>query len=147
MAVDANSGQITWNPTTDDLGTHGVTLRVEDGRGGYATQTYVVSVITPPPNRPPVFTSVPVVDANVNTAYAYQATATDPDGDPLTFAVQAGPDGLTIERTDRRGDLDADSRSSSGRTPSTWRSSTARAGPPLSRTRSSSSRSRETIRR
>ena len=67
MQVDPASGQVTWSPTTDDLGTHNITLRVDDGRGGYATQSYVINVTTPPPNRPPYFTSVPVVDANVNT--------------------------------------------------------------------------------
>ena len=97
MQVDPASGQVTWSPTTDDLGTHNITLRLDDGRGGYATQTYVINVTTPPPNRPPYFTSVPVVDANVNTAYAYQATAVDPDGDPLTFAVATGPDALQVD--------------------------------------------------
>ena len=45
----------------------------------------------PSPNRPPVFTSVPIVSGNVNTAYTYQATATDADNDPLTFALVSGP--------------------------------------------------------
>ena len=54
MQVDPASGQVTWSPTTDDLGTHNITLRVDDGRGGYATQTYVINVTTPPPNRPPL---------------------------------------------------------------------------------------------
>ena len=40
------------------------------------------------PNRLPVFTSTPVVDANVNTPYTYQARAVDPDGDSLKFTLQ-----------------------------------------------------------
>jgi RHS repeat-associated protein len=99
MAVDAATGRITWTPTSADIGTRAVTLRVEDGRGGSTEQRYVLSVIPAPPNRPPVFTSVPVVSANVNTAYAYQATATDPDGDALTFSVVNGPQGLTVNAT------------------------------------------------
>ena len=47
----------------------------------------MLSAIGPPPNRPPLFTSLPVVDANVNTPYSYQATAEDPDGDPLTYSL------------------------------------------------------------
>src|SRR5208337_4929048 len=97
MQVDPTTGQVTWSPTTADLGTHNITLRVDDGLGGYATQSYVINVTTPPPNRPPYFTSEPVVDANVNTAYTYEATAVDPDGNSLTFAVAAGPDGLKID--------------------------------------------------
>src|SRR5262249_12492940 len=87
------------------LGNHAVTLRVDDGRGGTAEQSYTLGVIAAPPNRPPVFTSTPVVDANVDTPYTYQATATDPDGtkpsDPngetLTFSVLSGPKGLSID--------------------------------------------------
>jgi hypothetical protein len=97
MTVDANSGKITWSVTSDDLGTQGVTLRVDDGRGGVTTQKYVISVTDPPPDRPPNFTSVPIVDANVNVAYAYTATAFDPDGDALEFSVARGPAGLQID--------------------------------------------------
>src|SRR5208337_3689622 len=97
MQVDPTLGQVTWSPTTADLGTHNITLRVDDGLGGYATQSYVINVTTPPPNRPPYFTSEPVVDANVNLTYAYQAMAFDPDGNPLTFAVATGPAGVQID--------------------------------------------------
>src|SRR5262249_47218922 len=55
--------------------------------------------IVAPPNRPPLFTSTPVVDGNVNVAYRYQATARDPDGDTLTFSLVTGPQGLVIDRT------------------------------------------------
>src|SRR4029079_3828933 len=58
---------------------------------------YAVSTIAAPPNRPPVFTSTPIVDAQVNTAYRYQAQATDADGDALTFALVSGPAGLTVD--------------------------------------------------
>jgi hypothetical protein len=44
MHVDASTGKVTWSPTAADLGTHGVTLRVEDGRGGYTTQTSPLKV-------------------------------------------------------------------------------------------------------
>ena len=50
-------------------------------------------------NRPPLFTSTPVIDANVNTSYTYQAAATDPDGDSITFSVVSGPQGLKIDPT------------------------------------------------
>ena len=66
MAVDRRTGLLSWAPTAADLGTHDVILRVEDGRGGFAEQRFVVSAIDPPPNRPPCFTSVPVVDATVS---------------------------------------------------------------------------------
>ena len=81
MAVDNGAGRITWSPSAGDLGNHTVTIRVDDGRGGAAEQTYQLSVIEPPPNRPPVFASAPPVDGFVNRSYAYLPVATDEDGD------------------------------------------------------------------
>jgi RHS repeat-associated protein len=98
MAVDAATGKVTWSPQQADLGTHTVALRVDDGRGGTAEQDFIVNAIVAPPNRPPVFTSTPVVDANVATLYTYQATASDPDGgETLTFSVVSGPQGLHVD--------------------------------------------------
>ncbi len=96
MAVDASTGRITWAPTGADVGTQTVIVQADDGRGGSAQQRYVLSVIEAPPNRPPVFTSTPIVDAQVNTAYQYQAEAADADGDALTFALVSGPAGMTV---------------------------------------------------
>jgi hypothetical protein len=97
MTVDAATGKVTWSPSAADAGNQSVALRVEDGRGGAAEQRYTLAVITPPPNRPPVFTSSPVMAASVVTPYTYPATATDPDDDPLTFSVVSGPQGLSID--------------------------------------------------
>ena len=71
-------------------------LQVDDGHGGTAQQQYTVSTIVAPPNRPPLFTSTPVVVGNVNTPYAYQATAVDPDGDPLSYSLGAPPVAVAV---------------------------------------------------
>lgn len=97
MTVDRVSGKVAWGPTSSDLGNQAVLLQVDDGHGGTAQQQYTVSTIAAPPNRPPVFTSTPPVDGNVNTGYVYQPSAGDLDGDPLTFSVVAGPQGLVID--------------------------------------------------
>jgi hypothetical protein len=48
---------------------------------------------SPQPNRAPAFTSPPTASAAENVAgTVYTATATDPDGDPLTFSLAGGPD-------------------------------------------------------
>lgn len=97
MAVDPSSGKVTWNPQTSDLGNETVLLQVDDGHGGTAQQQYTVSTITAPPDRPPLFTSTPVIEGNVDTSYQYQATATDPDNDPLTFSLTSGPSGMSVD--------------------------------------------------
>ena len=84
-------------PASDDIGSKSVTVRVEDGRGGISEQRYVLSVIDAPPNRPPVFASVPPVDASVGASYRYHAIASDADGDPLNYSVIAGPAGFVMD--------------------------------------------------
>ena len=47
-------------------------------------------------NNPPEFTSDPVTTAAISQVYQYQATATDVDGDALTFELASGPDGMVV---------------------------------------------------
>jgi RHS repeat-associated protein len=96
MSVDPASGKLTWSPQSSDIGNQAVLVQVDDGHGGTALQSYTVSTINAPPDRPPLFTSTPIVQANVDSAYSYQATATDPDQDPLSFSV-TGPTGLSVD--------------------------------------------------
>lgn len=46
----------------------------------------------PPVNRAPTFTSSATASVAENTTAAYQATATDPDANPLTFTIAGGAD-------------------------------------------------------
>lgn len=59
-----------------------------DGGGGGPTPTP-----TPPPtNNAPSFTSPATASVAENTMLAYQATANDPDGNPITFSLIGGAD-------------------------------------------------------
>lgn len=60
------------------------------GRGGGRGQT---SPAPPAQNRPPVFTSIATATVRENTAGVfYTASATDPDGNALTFSLAGGVD-------------------------------------------------------
>src|SRR3990167_11320040 len=55
---------------------------------------------TPPAaNAPPGFTSPQTASIDENTAAAYQATASDPNGDTLTFAIDGGADAALFSIT------------------------------------------------
>jgi len=49
-----------------------------------------------PTNHPPIVTSSPIFTATVGVAYIYNVTATDPDGNTLTFSLTTNPPGMTI---------------------------------------------------
>ncbi len=48
------------------------------------------------PNQAPSFTSTPVTEATEGTAYSYAITASDPDGNNLSFAATVLPSWLTL---------------------------------------------------
>ncbi len=48
------------------------------------------------PNGAPGFTSSPVTAATEGVAYSYQATASDPDSNPLTFSKVTGPAWISV---------------------------------------------------
>jgi hypothetical protein len=56
-------------------------------------------VISPPPNRPPVFTSTPDTTARERLMYRYEVGIADPDDDPLVLRLREGPPWLKL--TDR----------------------------------------------
>lgn len=91
---DHTTGEIVWGPTPLDVGSHTFTIEANDGVGGIATQTFVVTVAL---NRPPMITSSPPSGAAVGSPFDFTVTATDPDGDGLTFLLERGPTAMTID--------------------------------------------------
>lgn len=97
MEIDAE-GVIRWTPTPEQAeNSYPVTIVVEDEHGAIGSQSYTVHVSSGPPNRAPRITSTPPLQAAFDTTYDYQATAMDPDGDQVTYALGRGPDGMTID--------------------------------------------------
>ena len=97
MTIDPASGLVQWTPGAAQVGPQDVQVRVDDGRGGFATQSYQVVVMATAANQAPLITSTPLFFATIGNLYAYPVTATDSDGDPVSFAILAGPSGMTID--------------------------------------------------
>jgi len=83
---DEERASITWDTTGVDFGDYSFTVRADDGEGGWAEQTFVVSV---GPNLPPTITSAPPLIAVVQIPYTYQIEAIDPDDAELTYGFPA----------------------------------------------------------
>ena len=86
-ALIGTNGVITWTPNGTQLGSYTFQVQVNDARGGTATQSYPLSVVTTQSNQPPIITSTPVVSATANDVYAYNLTGSDPENDPLSWSL------------------------------------------------------------
>lgn len=88
-----NGVAVIYTPPPNWSGADSFTYTISDGRGGTATATVTVTVR--PVNRPPTVTlGADQTSGSLPLAVAFTATATDPDGDPLTYAWNFG-DGAT----------------------------------------------------
>ncbi|TVP58438.1 MAG: hypothetical protein EA349_04605 [Halomonadaceae bacterium] len=88
------TGLLQWTPGSSQSGTHTVSVQVQDPYGASATQSFTLNVSAE--NRPPVFQGAPTTTTPVGQAYQSPMTATDPDGDALTWALVNAPAGMTI---------------------------------------------------
>ncbi|MGN6545519.1 MAG: putative Ig domain-containing protein, partial [Aureliella sp.] len=97
MQIDADTGVITWPVSADWVGSHQISITASDGRGGVATQTFTLSVLSSLPNRPPVFQSAPNTGVLPGADYRYAAEASDADNDAIVFSLAEGPSGMTVD--------------------------------------------------
>lgn len=97
MVINAQTGVIEWQNTADKVGNQSIAVEVSDGRGGKTQQTFSLAIVDTLPNRPPNFTSTPVVDAYINQLYKYDSEAVDPDQDRLTYRLISGPQGIQVD--------------------------------------------------
>lgn len=83
---DAAGGSFTYTPDGGFVGDDAFTVTVDDGNGGTATATVTVTVTAAPePNRPPAVDDL-ALTTDQDTPVDGEVSASDPDGDPLTFA-------------------------------------------------------------
>ena len=91
------TGLVTWTPPGDAPESVSVMVVADDGRGEQATQTFDLAVTTIEQNSTPIIVSVPPSRAILDTAYEYDPTASDADGDELIWSLDAGPRGMSID--------------------------------------------------
>ncbi len=100
MQINAITGIINWTLGIAGLGLHTITIRVDDGNGAFATQTYSLQVNeSTTTNSLPVITSTPVFQAIAGREYQYPIIATDSDDDTLDYALIEGPASMTLDPT------------------------------------------------
>jgi lipid-binding SYLF domain-containing protein len=88
-AIEGTGSQVRWNPAGVAPGTHSVTARVNNGRGGNVSCVAEVRV-DPRANQPPTIScSASPSSVQPGGRVHITAVASDPDNDPLTFSWES----------------------------------------------------------
>ena len=89
-SFDTSTGRLSGTPGLGDAGTYnGIVISVSDGDMSASLAAFSIDV--PTVNTPPSISGAPPSTVTANTAYSFTPTASDPDGDTLTFSVQNLP--------------------------------------------------------
>jgi hypothetical protein len=87
------TGQLSGTPAAADVGMHrGIVVWVSDGKAQTVLPAFDVRVMAPSStNRPPVISGSPATSIVVGTPYTFTPTASDPDGQAITFSILRRP--------------------------------------------------------
>jgi hypothetical protein len=99
------NGALTGTPGSTETGTYSsISIRVTDGSLTSSLPTFAIAVTAPaaPANRAPVISGTPVTAATAGTAYSFQPTASDADGNTLSFTISGKPAWATFSNTTGR---------------------------------------------
>jgi hypothetical protein len=91
--IDGSTGRIVFTPVQADVGTHAITVTVDDGKvTGSVTFDLVVKNVN---DAPVIVGIVPTTGTKVKDGkVSFMATATDEDGDVLTYTWMEGQEEL-----------------------------------------------------
>jgi hypothetical protein len=96
LGVNAGTGRLGGTPPKGSAGTYGgIVVSVSDGKASVSLPAFSITV-SAAPNNPPTISGSPTTTATEGTPYAFQPSASDPDGDPLTFSATGLPSWLVV---------------------------------------------------
>jgi hypothetical protein len=90
----ASTGRLQGTPAATDAGSTfaNITISVSDGKASASLPAFTITV----PNRAPTISGTPATQVMQGTAYSFQPTASDPDGNTLTFSIANKPSWATF---------------------------------------------------
>jgi hypothetical protein len=98
----ASTGRLSGTPTSTNVGTYSnIVIGVSDGKSTAQLPAFAIAV-TGVANRPPTISGTPPTSVTQGTAYSFQPTASDPDGNPLTFSITNAPPWATFSTSTGR---------------------------------------------
>lgn len=93
-SFDTATGRLSGAPTTAGTFSN-IAITVSDGTVTASLPAFSIAV-APPANSAPSISGAPLTAINAGSAYNFQPTASDPNGDTLTFSIQNAPSWATF---------------------------------------------------
>ena len=92
-SFNSSTGQLSGTPAIGDVGGYAnIVITVTDGELSSSIGPFSINVYTD--NRPPEISGFPPASVGVSESYLFTPTASDPDGDVLTFSIVNRPSWL-----------------------------------------------------
>jgi hypothetical protein len=104
-SFNTSTGRLSGTPSSSHVGTYSnIVISVSDGQATAALPAFSLTVTSPPPppNSPPVISGSPDTTLVVGAAWSFTPTASDPDGDTLTFSVTGAPSWMSFSSSTGR---------------------------------------------
>ncbi len=99
----ASTGRLGGTPTTSHVGTYGnIVIKASDGKLSTSLAAFSIRVTSTATNAAPTITGSPARSVLAGRAYSFQPSATDANGDVLTFSIQNRPSWATFSPTTGR---------------------------------------------
>lgn len=98
MMIDPANGVFSWTPTSAQVGSYTVTIRVTDNGTPVLFDEEVITVTVNAINHPPVLEPIGNRTVNAGTMLSFTAAATDPDpGQTMVYSLILAPAGAAID--------------------------------------------------
>ena len=99
---DTATGRLGGTPTAANVGSYtGIVISVTDGTASASLPGFAINV-SAAANQPPVISGTPATSVTVGQAYSFTPTASDPNGQALTFSITNRPSWATFNTTTGR---------------------------------------------
>jgi hypothetical protein len=99
-SFSTSTGQLTGTPTAANVGSYpNILISVSDGTLTASLPVFTITVTQPSNDGPPTISGNPPTAVNVGSAYNFTPTATDPQGNALTFSIQNQPSWANFNTT------------------------------------------------
>ena len=97
-----STGRLQGTPASGNVGAFaGIVISVSDGQASAQLPAFTITV-SAPPNRAPTISGTAPTAVMQGTAYTFTPTASDPDGDTLTFSITNKPSWATFNTSTGR---------------------------------------------